>query len=126
MRCPAAEKLEVIRPVKQSSLSVRHTLSQLGILRSTFYAWYKRYLACGAGGLEDSQPASRRVWNKLPDTVAGAVLELALKEPALSPWELAVSFVDQQRYFVSESSFYWLLKAYDLITSPAFILRSTA
>ena len=54
------------------------------------------------------------------------MLELALKEPALSPRELAVSFVDQQRYFVSESSVYRLLKAHDLITSPAFILMKAA
>jgi hypothetical protein len=86
-----------------------------------------RYLARGAGALEDGQPAPpRRVWNKLPDTVAEAVLELALKEPALSPRELAVSFVDQQQYFVSESSVYRLLKAHDLITSPAFILMKAA
>jgi putative transposase len=126
MRYPAAEKLEIIRLVEQSSLSVRRTLAQLGIPRSTFYVWYERYLARGAGALEDGQPAPRRVWNKLPDTVAGAVLELALKEPALSPRELAVSFVEQQRYFVSESSVYRLLKAHDLITSPAFIQMKAA
>ena len=45
MRYPAAEKLEIIRLVEQSSLSVRRTLAQLGIPRSTFYAWYERYLA---------------------------------------------------------------------------------
>jgi len=38
MRYPAAEKLEIIRLVEQSSLSVRRTLAQLGIPRSTFYA----------------------------------------------------------------------------------------
>jgi transposase InsO family protein len=76
--------------------------------------------------LEYCQPAPRRVWNKLPDTVAEAALELALREPALSPRELAVSFVDQQRYFVWESSVYRLLKALELITSPAFILMKAA
>ena len=85
MRYAAAEKLEIIRLVEQSSLSVRRTLAQLGIPRSTFYAWYERYLARGAGALEDGQPAPRRVWNKLPDTVADAVVALALKEPTLSP-----------------------------------------
>ena len=45
---------------------------------------------------------------------------------ALSPRELAVSFVDQQQYFVSEASVYRLLKAHDLITSPAFILLKAA
>ena len=90
MRYRAAEKLEIIRLVEQSSLPVQRTLAQLGIPRSTFYAWYERYLARGAGALEDGQPAPRRVWNKLPDTVAQAVVGLALKEPELSPRELAI------------------------------------
>jgi hypothetical protein len=33
----------------------------------------------------------RRVWKKLPDTVTQAVVEFALKEPELSPRELAIS-----------------------------------
>jgi transposase-like protein len=83
MRYRAAEKLEIIRLVEQSSLSVRRTLAQLGIPRSTFYLWYEGYLARGAGALEDGQPAPRRVWNKIPAPVAEAVVELALKQPEL-------------------------------------------
>jgi len=37
MRYAAAEKLEIIRLVKQSPLPVRHTLAQLSIPRATFY-----------------------------------------------------------------------------------------
>jgi len=44
----------------------------------------------------------------------------------LSPRELAIAFADQQQYFVSEASVYRLLKAHDLITSPAFILMKAA
>ena len=47
---------------------------------------------------------------------------MALDEPELSPRELAVRFTDTQSYFVSEASVYRLLKAYDLITSPAFVV----
>ncbi len=126
MRYAAAEKLEIIRLVEQSSLSVRRTLAQLAIPRSTFYCWYDRYRSHDAQGLEDRTPAPRRVWNKLPTAVTQAVLDLALRESALSPRELAVSFVDQRRYFVSEASVYRLLKAHDLITSPAFILMKAA
>ena len=126
MRYRAAEKLEIIRLVEQSSLSVRRTLAQLGIPRSTFYLWYERYQARGAGALEDGQSAPRRVWNKIPGPVAEAVVELALQQPELSPRELATAFVDQQQYFVSEASVYRLLKAHDLITSPAFILLKAA
>jgi putative transposase len=51
---------------------------------------------------------------------------LALDEPELSPRELAVRFTDTRRYFVSEASVYRLLKAHDLITSPAFAVISAA
>jgi putative transposase len=63
----------------------------------------------------------RRVWNKLPEVVVEAVVGLALKEPELSPRELAIAFADQQQYFVPEASVYRLLKARGLITSPAWI-----
>jgi putative transposase len=99
---------------------------QLGIPRSTFYCWYVRYRTRDAAGLEDRRPAPQRVWNKLPDRVAQAVIALALKEPELSPRELAVSFADRQQYLVSEASVYRLLKAHDLITSPAFILMKAS
>ena len=74
MRYAAAEKLEIIRLVEQSSLPVRRTLAQLGIPRSTFYRWYERYLERGAGALEDGQPAPRWVWNTAWITLPTAVM----------------------------------------------------
>jgi putative transposase len=126
MRYAAAEKLEIIRLVEQSSLPVRRTLAQLSISRATLYRWYQRYRARGAVALADGQPTQRRIWNKLPEAVTAAVIDLALKEPELSPRELATAFVDQPQYFVSEASVYRLLKAQGLITSPAFILLKAA
>jgi hypothetical protein len=38
----------------------------------------------------------------------------------------AVKVTDTERYFVSEASVYRLLKARDLITSPAFIVMKAA
>ena len=49
------------------------------------------------------------------------ILDMALERCELSPRELAVTFTDEQRYFVSEASVYRLLKTHDLITSPNFI-----
>ena len=40
MRHTQAEKMEVIRLVEDSSLSIRRTLEEFGIARSTFYKWY--------------------------------------------------------------------------------------
>jgi hypothetical protein len=58
----------------------------------------------------------------VPDNITDAVIDLALAEPELSPRELAVTFTEQRRYFLSEATVYHLLKAHDLITSPAYIL----
>ena len=66
------------------------------------------------------------MWNRIPDDVRARIVTLALDEPELSPRELAVRFTDAERYFVSEASVYRLLKAHDLITSPAFIVMKAA
>ena len=126
MRYPAAEKLEIIRLVEQSPLPVRRILAQLAIPPATFYRWYDRHSSGGAEALNDRSPRPDRVWNRIPDTVRENVIQLALDEPALSPRELAVRFTDTKSYFVSEASVYRLLKARDLIASPAFIVIKAA
>ena len=72
--------------------------------------------------LEDRKPFPQWVWNKLPQDQQVAIIKLALNKPELSPWELAVTYVDEHSSFVSESAVYRLLKAHDLITNPAYIL----
>jgi putative transposase len=126
MRYPAAEKLEIIRLVEGSHLPVRRTLEHLGIPPATFYRWYDRFQAGGPEALGDRPSRPDRVWNRIPDAVRGRILDLALAEPELSPRELAVRFTDRERYFVSEASVYRLLKAHDLITSPAFVVVKAA
>jgi len=126
MRYPASEKLEIIKLVEQSHLPARQTLNRLGIPRTTFYRWYDKYLENGTEALEDKSPIPSRVWNRIPDDVRDKIVDLALEEPELSPRELAVAFTDTQSYFVSEASVYRLLKAHDLITSPAFIVIKAA
>jgi transposase InsO family protein len=126
MRYPATEKLEIIRLVEQSHLPTKRTIDKLGIPRTTFYRWYDKYLTGGVEALEDRPPKPLRVWNRIPDPVRQQIVDLALEEPELSPRELAVRFTDTHRYFVSEASVYRLLKAHDLITSPAFVVIKAA
>jgi len=126
MRYPASEKLEIIHLVECSSRPAKWTLDKLGVPRRTFYRWYNRYLHYGEDGLVDRAPHPGCVWNKIPDNVRKDVLDMALDIPELSPRELAVRFTDTQGYFVSESSVYRLLKAHDLISSPAFIVMKAA
>ena len=76
--------------------------------------------------MKDQSPKPKHVWNRIPDEIRYKVVKLALKETELSPRELAVTFTDRESYFVSEASVYRVLKAHDLITSPAFIVTKAA
>ncbi len=126
MRYAASEKLEIIRLVEGSHLSVRQTLAKLGIPRTTFYRWYDRYLQRGEAGLQDQSPKPKHLLKRSREEVRRKVVRLALKETELSPRELAVRLTDRESYFVSEASVYRVLKAHDLITSPAFIVIKAA
>ena len=126
MRYSAAEKLEIIRLVERSHLPVRRTLEPIGVPRATFYRWYDRYTTGGPEALADRPSRPQSVWNRIPEAVQSRIIELALEEPELSPREIAVRFTDRESYFVSEASVYRLLKAHDLITSPAFIVVKAA
>jgi len=116
------EKREAIRLVEGSDLSVRRTLRELQIPRTTFYRWYRRYRVEGPAGLIPRPSAARRHWNRIPPAVRQRVVDLALAVPERTPRELAWQFTDREGHFLSESSVYRILKAYDLITSPAFVV----
>ena len=124
MRLTAAEKAEVIRLVEGSDLPVRQTLRELQVPRATFYTWYRRYAEGGLDGLAARPPAARRHWNRIPPRVRQQVVDLALAVPERTPRELAWQFTDREGHFLSESSVYRILKAFDLITSPAFVVLS--
>jgi RNA-directed DNA polymerase len=126
MRYPASEKAEIISLVEGSHLPAKATLKKLGIPRATFYRWYDRFLTGGVEALADHRSRPDRIWNRIPDDVRNQIVALALEAPELSPRELAVRFIDERKYFVSEASVYRLLKAHDLITSPAYVVIKAA
>ena len=126
MRYSASDKTEVIRLVEQSHLPARRTLEKLGIPRSSFYRWYDRHQRGGPEALADRPSRPDRVRNRIPEAIRSQIVDLALDQPELSPRELAVRFTDEAEYFVSEASVYRLLKAHDLITSPAYIVIKAA
>ncbi len=66
------------------------------------------------------------MWNRIPPDILDQIIELALEQSELSPRELAMRFTDERRYFVSEATVYRLLKAHDLITSPAYVVIKAA
>jgi putative transposase len=123
-RYSQAEKMEIIRLVETSELPVKQTLAELAVPRSSFYDWYRRYIDRGFAGLAQKQPQRRQFWNRIPDSVRQRVVEIALERTELSPRQLAWHITDTEGYFISESSVYRILKAYDLVTSPVFQLVS--
>ena len=126
IRRAEAEKREVIHLVEHSALSVKKTLNELQVPRSTFYRWYKQYLEEGEEGLVDHRPNPHQIWNRIPQEVKQEVVELALEHPDRSPRQIAWLFTDEKGYFISESSTYRILKGFDLVESPAFRVMSAA
>ena len=120
MRYSPAEKMEIIRLVERSTLSIKATLAELGVPRSTFYRWYLRYQESGPDGLSGRKAGPCQFWNRIPQAVREQVVKTALEQPEKSPRELAWHLTDTEEYFISESSVYRILKSYDLVTSPVF------
>jgi putative transposase len=126
MRQTQAEKMETIRLVEESELSVRQTLRELGVNRATFYEWYARYRAGGYDALGVRKPQARRFWNRIPDAERERVVKVALERPEDSPRELAWYITDRVGYYLSESSVYRILRDFDLLASPAFTVIKAA
>lgn len=126
MRFTQNEKYEIIQLVEDSELGVNRTLGELDIPKRTFYNWYGKYSKHGYDGLAPKKRTTNSHWNRIPDKVRNEVVELALEVPELSPRELAHRMIDQNGYFISESSVYRILKSRGLITSPAYIVMRAA
>jgi transposase InsO family protein len=118
--------MEIIRLVEGSNLPVKRTLEELDVPRSSFYRWYRAYALEGYEGLLPKPSQRRRLWNRIPDEERERVVAVAIDKPELSPRELAWHITDTEGWFISESSVYRILKSYDLVTSPNYIVISAA
>ena len=56
IRYSQTEKMEIIHLVELSKLSIRKTLKELDVPRSSFYRWYQKYQREGYDGLADKKP----------------------------------------------------------------------
>ena len=121
----ADDKAEILELVRKSPLSVKETLEQLAIPRSTYYRWKDRFERRGIAGLQDHKPSPQTVWNRLTDQETQTILDFAHQFPDQSPRELACWITDNDRFSVSESTVYRILKRNGLIT-PAFVEQTPA
>ena len=85
MMYTASEKLAIIRLVEESELSIRRTLKEIKVSRTSFYRWYRAYEESGLDGLENQSRAVRQHWNRIPDSVRELIIEVALDRPDLTP-----------------------------------------
>ena len=120
MRYSQSEKMQIIRLVEESPVSIKQTLLELNINRSTFYKWYRRYQEGGFEALANRYRSPKQFWNAIPPWEKQRVVETALDHPEKSPRELAWYITDTRGYYISESTVYRILKANDLITSPVY------
>ena len=126
MRFTQEEKYEIIKLVEESELGVNRTLKEIGVHKSTFYNWYEKYRKKGFDGLAIKARAPNTYWNKIPNKIRSEIVGLALDYPEESARNLAYKMTDENKYFISESSVYRILKANGLITQPAFNTVSAA
>ena len=76
------EKSKILTLVAGSPLLPRHTLSQLGLAKSTYYRWLRRQTE---EKLEDKKGSSKLSWNRLRPEEEAAILLWARASPELSP-----------------------------------------
>jgi transposase InsO family protein len=121
---------KAICPIRASvnifTCAVKRTLEELQVNRSSFYEWYRRYQTSGYDGLAVKKPHPRQFWNRIPEPEKEQVVAIALEHPEQSPRQLACFITDTQGYFISESSVYRILKSYDLVPSPHYIVMTAA
>jgi len=116
--------MQIIRLVEESPVSIKQTLAELNINRSTFYNWYRRYQQGGFEALAKRYRPPKQFWNQIPPWERQRVVEIALEQPQKSARELAWYITDKRGYYISESTVYRILKAHDLVTSPVYTVIS--
>jgi len=77
MRYSQSEKMGIIRIVESSPVSVKQTLAELNINRSTFYKWYGRYQEGGHDALANRYRPPKQFWNAAPPWENQRVVEIA-------------------------------------------------
>jgi transposase len=114
----AAEKRKILALVADSGLPRRRALIHLGMAKSTYYRWLRRQ---SEGGLQDKKGGSSIPWNKLRPEEKAKIVTRARASPELSARQLALKLVDDERWYVSESTVFRILKREGLI-KPAEVI----
>jgi len=114
----AVEKSRILALVADSGLPRRKALEHLRLPRSTYYRWLKHQRE---GSLQDKKGGSAVPWNKLKLEEEAKILATARASPELSCRQLALEMVDSERWYVSESTVFRILKREGMIRSAEVV-----
>lgn len=109
------EKLTLLFAVESSGFNVSEALKRLDVSRTTYYRWRAKFKKFGGTGLNDKRPIAKRKWNALTKNEREKILEYAKTYPERSCRELSFSITDLEKFSVSESTVYRILKEEGLI-----------
>ena len=112
------EKMEIIRQIESSELSISSALKKFDMPRSTFYRWKRKLRSMGLQGLQDNKPHRARTWNQLLPYQEDVILQIAYINPDWPSRQIGLHITDNAGFSVSESSVYRRLKRLGLITEP--------
>jgi transposase InsO family protein len=114
----AVGKQEILSLVAESGLPRRRALDHVGLSKSTYYRWLRRQ---AEGRLQDKKGGSSIPWNKLTSEEEAKILTRARASPELSSRQLALKLVDDEKWYVSESTVFRIMKRDGLI-KPAEVV----
>jgi transposase-like protein len=69
--------MQIIQLAEESPVSVKQTLLELNINRSTFYKWYRRFQEGGFEALANRHRPPKQFWNAIPPWEKQRVVETA-------------------------------------------------
>ena len=109
------KKMDMIRRIDSSGLSISQALKKLGMPRSTYYRWKHKLRTMGLQGLKDNKPHRARTWNQLLPHEDDTIFEVAYTNPEWPSRQICLYITDHGDFSVSESTVYRRLKRVGLI-----------
>ena len=121
------EKIRIVLEGLRGEESIATICRREGINTNLYYKWSKDFMEAGKKRLSGDikrEATSSEVTDLKQEN--DQVVDIALELPDKSPRDLAWHITDSYGYNISGSSVYRILKSYDLIMSPAYIVISAA
>jgi transposase InsO family protein len=114
----------VLTILEEKEISVKRACEVLGMPRSSYYEWKKRYERLGLEGLKRKKPKAHHHPNQIPEEVIEKVIELR-KNYHLGPIRISWYLERYHEISVSESSVYRILRRKGLNRLPKTASRRT-